>query len=268
LTKIVHISDLHFGRVNLEVLEALLADIYAERPELIAVSGDLTQRATDKEFRAARAFLDRLPPPFIVVPGNHDVPGIWRAFERATRPLGRYKTHIAADLDQTYFDDRLAVVGLNSARAWNWRWNGFWKDGAISDRQLARARDQFAGAPSGAARVVIVHHPPAPPEPRHAHDCTVNAAALVRMLEESKVDLILSGHLHLSHVEDLRSQYPALARQIWTIQASTATSTRLRGRPNAYNVIAIDGPSIAITIKEWTGTRFEAKQSMRFARGV
>jgi 3',5'-cyclic AMP phosphodiesterase CpdA len=266
LRTIAHISDLHFDRINPTIVDALLEDLHRVRPSLVAVSGDLTQRATVAQFEQARRFLAELPPPFVVVPGNHDIPGAWRPIRRFFRTLREYRQIISPELDQLYIDDELAVVALNSARSWNWRWKGFWKDGTISDAQLAWAAAQLADAPASATRIMVTHHPPAPPDPVHAGDCNVNAAALVRMLDKYSFDLCLSGHLHLSHITDLREHFPALQRPIWSVQASTATSTRLRGRANAYNVITIDGPSIDISIHEWKGQAFEPAQNLRFLR--
>src|SRR3954469_2042372 len=95
---IIHLSDLHFGRTDPSVVEPLVATVAELRPDAIAVSGDLTQRARGEQFREARAFLDRLPPvPQIVVPGNHDVP-LWNAFKRFAQPLANFRRYITADL--------------------------------------------------------------------------------------------------------------------------------------------------------------------------
>jgi 3',5'-cyclic AMP phosphodiesterase CpdA len=83
---VVHLSDLHFGRTDQALIDPLLARVHSEKPDCVVVSGDLTQRARVQEFRAARAFLDRLPRPQVVVPGNHDVP-LYRVLERMSRPL-------------------------------------------------------------------------------------------------------------------------------------------------------------------------------------
>jgi 3',5'-cyclic AMP phosphodiesterase CpdA len=70
---LVHLSDIHFGRVNPSLLAPLVKTINEIEPDLVAVSGDLTQRARSHQFREARAFLDSLPQPQIIVPGNHDI---------------------------------------------------------------------------------------------------------------------------------------------------------------------------------------------------
>src|SRR5919112_1608165 len=114
---LVHLSDLHFGRVDASVVGPLVAAIEDLRPDVVAVSGDLTQRARDEQFREAREFLDRLPRvPQIVVPGNHDVP-LWNAFKRFLQPLEGFRRFITDDLEPFYSDDEIAIIGVNTARS-------------------------------------------------------------------------------------------------------------------------------------------------------
>src|SRR6266550_2681089 len=113
---LVHLSDLHFGRVDEQIIEPLISAVTEINPDLVAVSGDLTQRARSRQFRDARAFLNALPQPQIVVPGNHDVP-LHNVFTRFLRPLDKYKRHITGDLHPTYVDDEIVVVGVNTARS-------------------------------------------------------------------------------------------------------------------------------------------------------
>src|SRR5882724_10264204 len=113
---LVHLSDLHFGRVDERLVEPLIAAVTEIDPDLVAVSGDLTQRARSHQFREARAFLDALPQPQIVVPGNHDVP-LHNVFTRFVRPLDKYKGYITDDLQPVYQDNEIVVVGVNTARS-------------------------------------------------------------------------------------------------------------------------------------------------------
>src|SRR5258705_9934060 len=113
---IVHLSDLHFGRVDHDLLDPLIQSVVAIKPDLVAVSGDLTQRARSHQFREARAFLDRLPQPQIVVPGNHDVP-LHNVFSRFLQPLEKYRRYITVDLQPFFTDEEIAVLGVNTARS-------------------------------------------------------------------------------------------------------------------------------------------------------
>jgi 3',5'-cyclic AMP phosphodiesterase CpdA len=114
MRRIAHLSDLHFGRTDPAVVEALVAELNADPPDLVAVSGDLTMRARRREYRAARAFLDRLRAPVLAVPGNHDITAHW-LHERFLDPLGRWRRFIADEPEPVWADDELAVVGVNTA---------------------------------------------------------------------------------------------------------------------------------------------------------
>src|SRR5262245_32522466 len=110
---IVHLSDLHFGRLDARIITPLVNRIEAIRPDLIAISGALTQRARPSQFQDARAFLNQLPCPALVVPGNHDVP-LFNLAARLLDPFGPYRRYISVNLEPAHIDDEMAVVGLNS----------------------------------------------------------------------------------------------------------------------------------------------------------
>ncbi|MGZ8212786.1 MAG: metallophosphoesterase family protein, partial [Burkholderiales bacterium] len=126
---LVHLSDLHFGRVNEAVLGPLARRIGAIAPDVVVVSGDLTQRARKRQFRAARAFLDTLPTPQIVVPGNHDIP-LDTVVARFLTPLRNYRRYIGNDLEPGFVDHQIAVVGVNTARSLTF------KGGRINEDQV------------------------------------------------------------------------------------------------------------------------------------
>src|ERR1700736_241441 len=104
---IVHLSDIHFGRTDHATIAPLIEAVTGMRPDLVAVSGDLTQRARTVEFRDARAFLDTLPKPLIVVPGNHDVP-LHNLYARFVQKLEKYQRFISRDLEPSYVDEEIA----------------------------------------------------------------------------------------------------------------------------------------------------------------
>jgi 3',5'-cyclic AMP phosphodiesterase CpdA len=137
---IVHLSDLHFGRIDPAIPDALLRSVREAAPDLVAVSGDLTQRARSVEFLQARDFLDRLPGRLIVVPGNHDVPAIGNPYMRFFAGWRRFRKYIHPDLEQTFADEAMAVVGLNTARALAW------KGGRINAEQMESVRQSFQRA--------------------------------------------------------------------------------------------------------------------------
>jgi 3',5'-cyclic AMP phosphodiesterase CpdA len=253
---IAHISDLHFCSVQPAVVEGLAADLSAVQPDLLVVSGDLTQRARSHEFRTAAKFLRRLALPQLAVPGNHDVP-LFDLVRRSFFPFRRYQRYIDGELQPFYRDPAMAVVGINTARALSWQWNGFWKDGRISQEQLRNVELQFQGVPSEVFKVVVTHHPFIPPPGERPKGIVGGAPRALDRLEAIGVDLVLAGHLHMAFGEDVRIYHEAVKRSIWSLQAGTATSTRRRGEPNAYNVIHIDPKEFTICVRTWRGQTFE-----------
>ncbi|HKR21432.1 MAG TPA: metallophosphoesterase, partial [Pyrinomonadaceae bacterium] len=149
---IVHLSDLHFGRVNASLLDPLKRVVSEIEPDVVAVSGDLTQRARSHQFQQARSFLDELPKPQIIVPGNHDIP-LHNVFARFLEPLTKYKHYITTDLQPVYEDKEIAIVGVNTARSL------VFKGGRINENQVGRLREKFCTLEDEVVKVVVTHHP-------------------------------------------------------------------------------------------------------------
>ena len=160
LTRIVHISDLHFGRTDPQVVEGLVADINRQPPDLVVVSGDLTLSARRVEFQEARAFLDRLAAPFLAVPGNHDI-SPYRMVERFVFPYRRWRTFISPTIEPEWRDTQVAIVGINTARRMALHWN--WSHGRVNRAQIERVGRRFARLPGHLFRIVVAHHPFMPP---------------------------------------------------------------------------------------------------------
>src|SRR5580704_8642096 len=142
MRKIAHISDLHFGRIDAPVADGLVEDLRLCAPSLLVVSGDFTQRAGRGQYSQAARYLQRLPTPQLVVPGNHDVPA-YNVFSRMFFPLKRYREHITADLNPVYQDEEMLVIGVNTARGFTQ------KSGWIRQSQLLEIRRKFSEAPPG-----------------------------------------------------------------------------------------------------------------------
>ena len=244
---IVHLSDLHFGRIDPLLPEPLAESVEAVRPDLVAVSGDLTQRARPEQFEQARAFLDALPSPQIVVPGNHDVP-LYNAYLRFFGGLRRFRRYISEDLEPTYADEEMAIIGLNSARSLAF------KGGRISFRQVEQAREWLCRFPRRVARIIVTHHPFDLP-PGHGGRVVGRAQTAMRRLAGCGADLFLSGHLHLGYTGDTSTRYEIQGLSALIVQAGTATSTRSRGEANSFNVIRIDPLEMEVERMSWDPLR-------------
>jgi len=259
VTTIAHISDLHFGREDPPVVEALVAELGARRPTLVAVSGDLTQRARTHEFRAARAFLDRLPGAVLVVPGNHDVP-LWDVVSRFARPLRKYRRYVTEDVAPFFHREDLAVMGVNTARSWTV------KNGRISWEQIEEVRARFAPLPPRVFKALVTHHPfmPMPDDPDPA--LVGRGLQALHAAEAVGVDLLLAGHLHRNFSGDVRAHHLTLRRSILVAQAGTAVSLRTRGEPNTYNWLTVDPPRLAIEVRGWDKGAFAALSVTRWVK--
>ena len=258
---LVHLSDLHFGRVDAALLAPLREHIERIGPDMVVVSGDLTQRAKAAEFEAARAYLDSLPGPQIVVPGNHDI-SLYNVFRRFVQPLKRYKRYITDDLDPIHVDDEIAVLGINTARSLTF------KDGRINKEQVAKMREELAGLDPAIIRVVVTHHPF--DLPRHADDDDLVERAPMAMaaFAECGVDLLLAGHLHLSHSDSTAERYPFSEYAALVIQAGTATSKRARGEVNSFNAIRVEPARVELDRFGWDvqAARFSKVSTESFTR--
>jgi len=262
---IAHISDIHFGKIDPVVVEGLVADLNQSPPSLLVVSGDLTQRARAGQYRSAAALLARLPQPQLVVPGNHDVP-LYDVFHRFCSPLKNYRKYITPNLQPIYHDQEMFVLGLNTARSFTFTLNGFWKDGRISEQQLQEIHTATAGIPESVFKVVVTHHPFIPPPGRRRYHIVHGAARALDMMEQCGIDLLLAGHLHLGYSGDVRMHHKGVMRSILSVQAGSATSTRRRGEPNAYNWIIVEPDRVTIEVRTWDGSRFCAQTASRFIR--
>ena len=241
---VVHLSDLHFGRVDTALLEPLRRTVIGLEPSLVVVSGDLTQRAKPREFREARAFLDTLPKPQIVVPGNHDVP-LYNVFRRFVNPLSNYRKIITDDLDPAFIDDEIAAVGVNTARSLTF------KGGRINEKQVERIRGKLCALDEKITKLVITHHPFDMPESWDADQIVGRARLAMEMFSRCGADILLAGHIHISHTGDTTARYKIHGFAALIVQAGTATSTRGRGESNSFNVLRITGPEVRVERYTW-----------------
>jgi len=263
LRTIAHVSDLHFGRVDAPIPAVLRTALLDARPDLLVVSGDLTQRARRKEFEAARAFLDGLPLTKIVVPGNHDVP-LYDLLTRWRTPWEKYRLYISEDLEPFYCDSEIAVQGVNTARSLTF------KNGRINFKQVERICARLESVPGSAVRIVVTHHPFALPSQMQSGSIVGRAEMAVAAFACCRVDMILSGHFHFRHAASWSERYPGERHVAILVHAGSATSERRRGESNSWNLVKVSASRIDIESQVWNGAQglFEASAPQRFERGL
>ncbi|CAH2603699.1 Metallophosphoesterase [Rhodovastum atsumiense] len=247
MTFIAHLTDLHFGAEDPAVVSALSAELRAEPPDLVAVSGDLTMRARRREFRAARAFLDGLGAPVLAVPGNHDITP-FALIERFLDPYARWRQEIAPETEPAWCNGHVAVIGLNTARRFGEHMD--WSRGRVTSKRLGGLGARMEALPPELVRIVVAHHPLVPPEGGPRVTLAGGARRALAAMTRHRVRLVLAGHLHRGYA---RLASAAIDAPL-IVQGATSTSVRLRGEPNAYNRIRIgpDGTPV-LTVRVWDG---------------
>lgn len=258
---LVHLSDLHFGKVDESLLEPLRALIHEIAPDVVVVSGDLTQRAKSEQFEEAKAWLDTLPGPQIIVPGNHDI-SLYNVFRRFVKPLERYKRYITDDLDPIYVDEEIAVLGVNTARSLTF------KDGRVNKEQVASIKEQLAGLDPKITRIIVTHHPFDLPVHHDEDDLVDRAPMAMKAFADCGVDLLLSGHMHTSHAGNTSERYQLSEYAALVVQAGTATSTRGRGEVNSFNVVRVEHERVEVDRYGWdeVGRQFSLMKTEPFLR--
>jgi 3',5'-cyclic AMP phosphodiesterase CpdA len=246
---VAHLSDLHFGRHEPAIADAIVAKLGEVGPDLTVISGDLTQRARRREFAAARDFVGRLRPPVLIVPGNHDVP-LYDVARRFWRPLARYRRYICDDLQPLFVDQQIAVLGINTARS------ATFSNGRISYAQAAAIRATFSQLPDDRFRILVAHHPLMAPPGRPGLAVVGRAATAIAAAAAAGVQLVLAGHHHHAFMADLAGFHLAMDRSILIVEAGTAMSLRRRGEPNSFNLIEIAPERLSCTVQVWGGDRF------------
>jgi 3',5'-cyclic AMP phosphodiesterase CpdA len=247
--RIAHLSDIHFGSENVVAVAAATARLLADPPDLVIASGDLTRFGEKPEFAAAAAWLESLPQPRLVTPGNHDAPYLaW--IDRIFTPFARFERTIGPAEVQTHLAPGLAVYGLNTARGVQPRAN--WSKGQISRRQVAQAERWFAQAPADALKIVVLHHPLTEVTGGPMTGRVWGGPHAARAFARAGVDLVLSGHVHVPFAHP----YSSGDTRTYAIGAGTL-SVRERGVPAGFNMMEIDGQAIRVVALAWSGSDFE-----------
>lgn len=264
MTRIAHLSDIHFGANDEKIVAATEAWLQKRRPDLVIISGDFTQRAREEQFQAASAYLNRLRAhglKVLAIPGNHDVP-LYDVVRRFAAPLDRYKKYISNDLCPWFEDDEVAVLGINTARSLTF------KDGRINREQIALMHERFGKVRESKTRILVTHHPlfSMPigeggelSEAVGRHDDAIKGAC------EAGVHIALAGHFHRTYSESA-SKMVEKAGTALVVQAGTATSTRLRNaEPQSFNWLHVERrDEVALQVIAWNGASFSDGSESRF----
>ena len=262
MARIVHLSDLHFGAHDDRLVEAVEARVHDEKPDLVVISGDFTQRARTEQFKQACAFLGRLRDAgheVLGVPVNHDVP-LYDVLRRFLSPLTSYRRYIDETLCPFHELPTAAVLGINTARS------ATFKDGKINDEQVAFIRDTFSRLDPGIPRILVTHHPIfALPTGDGVSEPIKNQENVLAMIAEIGVDILLAGHNHRASHQD-SADFVTKSMGALVIQAGTATSTRVRGEHQSFNRIMVNGENVEVTLIGWHETEFRDGDPARFTR--
>ncbi|MDP9414151.1 MAG: metallophosphoesterase [Pseudomonadota bacterium] len=256
MSTIAHLSDVHFGRHDPEVVAAVEAYLFGRRPDLVVISGDFTQRARVEQFQMAAEFVDRIEAgglPVLAVPGNHDVP-LYDVARRFGRPLHRYKRFIDDDLCPYWENDDLAVLGINTARSLTI------KDGSVSRKQIERIRDAFDDVATHKTRILVTHHPlfamPLEEEEGALTKVANRSSDALAAAADAGVDILLAGHFHRAYSISAREMVDTAGPAL-VIQAGTATSTRLRGgEQQSFNWMDVVKDRVELQVQRWEDTSF------------
>jgi 3',5'-cyclic AMP phosphodiesterase CpdA len=260
MTRLVHLSDLHFGAHDERLVDGVDVAVDELKPDLIVVSGDFTQRARTEQFRDACEFLARLRErghDVLGVPGNHDVP-LYDVLRRFLSPLARYRRFIDDSLCPFIELPGVAVLGINTARSLTF------KDGRISEEQVEFIRDTFARTADQVVRILVTHHPLFALEVAGETGRAIGRQHMaLDAIEQAGVDMLLAGHNHHASSQDA-GDLVTRAGGTLVVQAGTATSTRVRDQEQSFNTIDIVEGAVTVTIHAWKGEEFRPTDAQRY----
>jgi 3',5'-cyclic AMP phosphodiesterase CpdA len=264
LTRILHVSDLHFGTENDAAVERALVELLGETaPELVLCSGDLTHRGRRSQHELAAAFLRRLGPPVLAVPGNHDIPYVFPA--RFTSPWAEFERQWGT-VEPTYASEAVHVVGVNSVRPWRHQ------SGGVSDAQLARIEARLRDAAPAALRVVVLHHQLVGAPWRSRKKPVARRLHVLGRLVDAGAELIVGGHIHQGAVSE-RHEFEVLPDGAPSVVVSIAPGLgqpRPHRRGEARGVVLYEASDdrLRVDTRIWSGDGWQLAATRTFARGT
>ncbi|WP_413294560.1 metallophosphoesterase family protein [Bdellovibrio sp. HCB185ZH] len=248
MKRVLHISDLHFGRIHPPAIKSLEQFLQSDalKLDLIIMSGDWTQRARRGQYQDAQDFIKKMPVPVLTVPGNHDIP-LYNFLSRLVQPLANYNKFIRNVTVDTYQDSEIAAIGFRTATAIRS------VEGRILKSDILRAEKFFKEANPDALRVIVCHHPIFVPEAL----AQIRPKELIPRLLNLRPHVILSGHSHLNWVELVD---PGTNQEVLHISAGSATSSRLRGEVNNFHVLEVSKGAVKVETYFLGDTGFIARE--------
>ncbi len=237
MTRLVHLTDLHFGLHRADLVAPLRDAVLAARPDVIVASGDLSQRARRGQFGAAMAFLRGLGVPFMVIPGNHDVP-LYNLVARWLAPLAGYRRGASEDVTPTLAIGRLRLYGINTADPFQWR------GGIARPDEVERVCRAMTAERDDVTNILVAHHPFEEP-PTFQRGETRGARAAMEQLAAAGLHVILSGHLH--HWTVGLGIDGTAGRSLFQMQTGTALCAREGERDHGFAVLEVAPDRLAVT---------------------
>lgn len=229
MIRLFHVSDIHFGKEDVEAIDWFKACVTDERPDAVIMTGDLTMRARSREFEAAGEWLAGLGVPVTVEVGNHDLP-YYNPFARLAQPYRRYRK-IERLVERPLDIKGVAIVPLRTTARFQWRLN--WSKGHVSGKQLRKTLAIIAGLDKQTAILVACHHPLIDQGTRSSGETTGGVEALAA-LARAGADAVLTGHVH----DPFDVEHEVDGAPIRLIGAGTL-SERTRESPPAFNELRI-----------------------------
>lgn len=239
MTRLFHVSDLHFGMEDQRALDWFKACVAEERPDAVAITGDLTMRARSGQFTAACGWIQSLDVPITCEIGNHDL-SYYNPFERFVWPyrrFGRIEKLIERELDLS----GLSLVPLKTTARAQWRLD--WSKGWVTAKALRKTLDAVAALPAGRTIIACCHHPLVEAGTR-GQALTRGGEEALAALAGAGVSAVLSGHVHdaFDLIKETRNG------PIRMIGAGTL-SLRIRSTPPSFNELSVEGGKIAVKVR-------------------
>lgn len=240
MTRLFHVSDLHFGREDKEAIRWFAERVEAERPDAVICTGDLTMRARSAEFEAAGRYLEAMPVPVTVEPGNHDLP-YFNPIDRFFRPYRRYG-RVERLIERPLDLHDVTVVPLKTTARFQWRHNWSW--GVVRRANLVQALTLIERSAADHLKIVACHHPLVDKDGLDSSGRTLGGRAALEALAGAGADVVLSGHVH----DPFDLAYRFGDRTIRQVGAGTL-SERLRSTPPSFNQLDIEGGALTVVVR-------------------